>query len=96
MPRILLHGTCYKAPFEGWYGKCDQCKCEFLLNKGDMPYFEGGLCVVNGKEELILRAKIRCPEYGCLAFVNVSPFVPPKTLVLTTEALVSDIPLGGW
>ena len=85
MPQILQHGTEYKEPFEGWYGKCDKCGCEFLLNKGDMPYFEGGLCVVNGGKEQILRAKVTCPEYGCLAFVSVSPFKPIQTLILTRE-----------
>ena len=92
MPIIVFHGANYKAPFEGWYGKCEKCKCEFLLTKGDTPFFEEQLCNINGKEERILRAKVSCPEYGCLALARVSPFAPPTTLVLMTEALISNLP----
>jgi len=93
MPNILLHGSGHKISFEGWYGKCYNCQCEFLLNKEDTPYFEEQLCVVDGKKELMLRAKVKCPENGCLVFVSVSPFKPLQALILTTEALVSDVPL---
>lgn len=96
MPTIISHGTRYKAPFEGWYGECEKCGCEFRLNSDDLPYFSQYLCRVYGKDERVLLAKVRCPEYGCLAFAAVAPFVHAKTIVHTVASLPATSVMPGY
>lgn len=82
MTKILHHGAAHKEwPFEGWYGKCVNCGCDFRLEEGDTPSFAGVpleedttvFLPYKTKGKGVLQATMPCPECNNL-FAPVSPF----------------------
>jgi len=80
MAKVLHHGATYKEwPFEGWYGKCVRCGCEFRLQEGDEPSFAGVpmdedvvFLPYQTKGKGVLQATMPCPECH-IPFAPVSP-----------------------